>query len=308
MNKRHPTPLDADAAWEQIEAALWQEISQQEHSGRSGLAPSLSGQNQELSIIQDTLVAAPAAPPIGPATDHALSELAVETPDISRIERAFTWQRFRFSRPVLIAICALLIICIVGAFFVLLPAFRGAPSTHPMVLARGNAPASKTTSSPTLSPTPTLANVMGGGAPTTIFSFEDGGTDGWSATDADIQNSSAQSYDGHRSLQVQPHAGARNPFVFLSGSTILTLSSGQTITAYVYMSRQSTEVGAMLFVQDLHNSWYQSSVVKLAPGTWTSLTYIVPSTPVPLVKMGIQFYCWSSNVSPSLYLDSVSWG
>jgi len=177
--------------------------------------------------------------------------------------------------------------------------------------------------SPTPVPTPP-GQPQGGGTPTpgiggtySSFSFEDGGTDGWSSHSPQIsavQNSSSTGMGDTHSLQVTFSNMTSNdyPSVGVGRSSFSSYpSAGQTITLYVYLPASSPSIGAKIYLMDSQYHWFDGgSMTTLRPGTWNRLTYTLPgSFNGPLRQLGVQFHTTSSSpVNESVYIDSVSWG
>ena len=167
-------------------------------------------------------------------------------------------------------------------------------------------------------PTPTSS---GSSTPTTgsngkpLFSFEDGSTDGWSANGAQItavQNSSSLAQDGKRSLEVTLTnlSSSSYPYVSVSGANMESYpQAGQTLSASIYLPSNSVNLTAKLFMMDNNYQWHSSNGFSLTPGTWTHLTYTIPTgVSVPPRQLGIQFSTsMNTPVSTPVYVDAVGW-
>lgn len=148
-----------------------------------------------------------------------------------------------------------------------------------------------------------------------MFSFEDGGTDGWSGHSqgiANVQNSTDLAQDGSHALKMTLSNASSGDYPYVSvGSAHLPSPprNGQTITAYVYMASNSVSVRAKLFVMDNNFGWHTGAMVDLMPGTWTKLTYTVPQAiDGPVRQLGIQFNSPSANGAGSdVYIDAIGW-
>ncbi len=177
---------------------------------------------------------------------------------------------------------------------------RQPPPVHISIIAQPTSPANSTA-------------IVNGGTP--MFSFEDGGTDGWHGHGqgiVNIQNSTNVALDGKHALQVTLSNTSSNDFPYVSISESDLISSpqaGQTITAYVYLSTNSVSLSAKLFVMANDFQWYAGQVAPLVPGTWTPLTYILPSTmDGSPQQMGIQFNSTTgSSISSIVYIDAITW-
>ena len=147
------------------------------------------------------------------------------------------------------------------------------------------------------------------------FSFEDGGTDGWSGRSpaiSSVQNSTAFAVNGKHSLQVtltNVTTGAY-PYMAVDLSSQTTYPGpGQTVTAYVYLPTGSVPFTAKLFVVGSDYHWYSNDAVPLKPGIWNPLTYTLPASINGIPKqVGIQFDSSASgSASGVVYVDAVSW-
>ena len=196
------------------------------------------------------------------------------------------------------------------------------PTPTPTATATATAPTATVTPVPTqtqptaeptpIDPTPQPTIVLNNQL---AFSFEDGTTDGWRGHGSEltgVQNSSAVALDGSHSLQVTL-AGVKSadfPYVSVgrSGLTNYPLA-GQTITAYVYLPGNPISVTAKLFVMDNKYHWFSDIMIRLSPGEWNRLTYIVPSNvQVPIIRLGVQFSTLGDTaMSTDVYIDAVGW-
>ena len=181
---------------------------------------------------------------------------------------------------------------------------------------------------PTPQPTPTLPGGTGGTGGTPIptgpppssytsFTFEDGGTDGWSGHGDQafsVQNSTTVAKDGTHSLQVSLMNVAPGdfPFVSVGRSNLSTYPhAGQTITLYVYVpATAAVNVGAKIFVMDNQYHWFDpDAMTRLNPGSWNQLTFTLPSAVSgQLRQLGVQFNnLGTASLNANVFVDAVSW-
>jgi hypothetical protein len=149
------------------------------------------------------------------------------------------------------------------------------------------------------------------------FSFEDGGTDGWSGHGsqiASVQNSTTFGMGDAHSLQVTltDISNSDYPYVAVGGSNLTNYPQiGQTITAYIYLPANSIGFTAKLFVMDDSYHWfYNDGMTPLTPGQWNRLAFTLPSGISGQPRMlGIQFgTSANSPVNGNVYIDQVGWG
>ena len=145
-----------------------------------------------------------------------------------------------------------------------------------------------------------------------MMSFEDGATDGWNGHGVvAMQNSTTVALDGTHSLHVALHNSSSSDFPYIS-LDLLGLTSypkaGQTITAYIYSQSNAVTLNAKLFVVNNDYQWHADGAVTLAPGTWTRLTYHIPSSVTQPRQIVIQFNCTTGMGTPSdVYVDAIGW-
>ncbi len=165
---------------------------------------------------------------------------------------------------------------------------------------------------PTPTPDPT-STVALSGAP--VFSFEDGGTDGWSGHGqgiVQVQNTTAFALDGKHALQVTLSNTSSSDFPYVSVG-FANLSSyphaGQTLTAYIYLPGTSGSITTKIFVEDSTYHWFSNATVSLVPGVWNHLSYTLDSTiKGQPSQIGIQFNSTiGSTSSINVYIDAVGW-
>lgn len=183
-------------------------------------------------------------------------------------------------------------------------------SVYQQIIVQGQQPTSVT---PPVSvqdtPTPTPAAQTG----PSIYSFEDGGIDGWTAGGQGIsglQNSTGTAQDGTHALQATLSNASSSAYPYAS----VKLSNqypqgGQTVTAYVYVASNSISVNAKVFVVDSTHTWQSGNMITLTPGSWNRLTYTLPASfSGPARQLGIQFNTPSaSGISTTVYIDAVGW-
>ncbi len=165
---------------------------------------------------------------------------------------------------------------------------------------------------PTPTPDPTPSIVLNGSQ---VFSFEDGGTDGWTGQGiVKVQNSTAFALDGTHALQVTLSITSSSNFPYIAVNLANMPSyprAGQTLTAYVYLPASITKVSitAKLFIVDNNYHWFSKNTVQLSPGTWIPLTYLLPPTiNGQPAQLGIQFNSTISSTTISdMYIDAVGW-
>jgi len=160
----------------------------------------------------------------------------------------------------------------------------------------------------TQTPAPTLA--LAAPAATGVHvSFEDGGTDGWGGHGhVTSLGSGTVAHDGARSLEAVLHSTGPSdlPYVSVSVSGASAPASGQTVTAFVFVSGGSPSVQAKLFVQDTSFTWHMAALTGLGQGGWTELSLRVPSG-VKVNQLGVQFLCSPVNQNATVFVDSVGW-
>ncbi|QBD81881.1 hypothetical protein EPA93_40265 [Ktedonosporobacter rubrisoli] len=160
--------------------------------------------------------------------------------------------------------------------------------------------------------TPTAANEPGGPV---VFSFEDGGLSGWSGHSqgiSNVQNTTSVAKDGSHSLEASLSNTSSKNFPYLSiGSANLSNypKPGQTITAYVYLSSNSVNLQAKVFIVDGDYKWHSDRMVTLTAGTWNRLSYTVPqSFNGQPSQLGIQFNSTTSNgPGCNVFIDAIGW-
>ena len=175
-------------------------------------------------------------------------------------------------------------------------------------------------------PTTGTGNGNGNGTPTTgmtsspaqqysSFSFEDGYTDGWTGRGeiSQVQNTTSISQNGKHSLQVTltNMGNGDYPFVSVGRSNLATYpGAGQTVTMSLYLSANSPEIKAKIFVMDDLYHWYDAGdMTTLTPGVWNRLTFTLPAGVTgPLRQLGVQFNTSNADpVSGDVFLDSIGW-
>jgi hypothetical protein len=86
-------------------------------------------------------------------------------------------------------------------------------------------------------------------------------------------------------------------------------SSGQTITAYVYIPSGSSSVQANVFVEDIQSNQYATdydSLGSLTPGAWNHITYTVPAG-ITVEEYGVGIHPTESSSQVIAYIDNISW-
>ncbi len=148
------------------------------------------------------------------------------------------------------------------------------------------------------------------------FSFEDGGTDGWSGHGNQstlVQNSITVARDGKHALQISLANLGPGDFPYVSvGRSNLAVSpnASQVISMYVYLPANATNLDAKVFVMDSQYHWFSpDSWTLLQSGTWNHMTFTVPlAANGQLRQLGIQFNNPGTTViSTRLFIDAVSW-
>jgi len=146
-----------------------------------------------------------------------------------------------------------------------------------------------------------------------VYSFEDGTTDGWAAHGSgisNVQNATNLAYNSKHSLKATLANASNGDYPYLSVSPSNNApTSGQTITIFAYLATNSVTVNAKILIVDANNQWLTGDFTQLVPGTWTSLTYTVPSgLSGPISQIGVQFNNPSgSNISSDVYIDAIGW-
>jgi hypothetical protein len=151
-----------------------------------------------------------------------------------------------------------------------------------------------------------------------VASFEDGGLDGWAAGGgtgiAKVSNSTTKAYDGTHSLAVTLTKDTQTNWASVYIANPAWLKPGQTVTVHVQVpSGAPTGLQASVFVQAAGSpsSWNEGPATSLTPGTWTTLTYTVPTT-VSITSpdyMGVRFYPKSTTGTwtGTAYVDGISY-
>jgi mannanase-like protein len=178
-------------------------------------------------------------------------------------------------------------------------------------------------------PQPHPTNVTGSGngngnGPTTTtttaqqyssFTFEDGSTDGWAGRGevSQVQNTTAMAMSGKHSLQVTltNMGNGDYPFITVGRSNLATYpQAGQTVTVYLYLPANSSEIEAKIFVMDDLYHWYDpGEMTVLTAGTWNHLTFTLPAGVTgQLRQLGVQFNTSNANpVSGDVFVDDIGW-
>ena len=182
-----------------------------------------------------------------------------------------------------------------------LAALAGIPTPTPTTAPPTSTPAPGTPT-PLPTPVPTATN--------SIYSFEDGTTDGWTASGAPFSgdaNSAVRYYDGTHSLAITASAftNSQYPYVWVI-PPVARLLPGMTVTAQVW-APSGSNLAAQLFASDAQYTWHMEGYVTLSAGGWTTLTYTIPSgIPTPLYALGVQYLNNSGTpFSGSLYVDAI---
>ncbi len=165
------------------------------------------------------------------------------------------------------------------------------------------------TSTPVPTQTPTPTPTPGTGPQ---YSFEDGGTDGWTSVGhvTSLQNSTtASGLDGTHALQTTFYSTGSSDLPYVSVAPATGPHTGQTLVAYVYLpsGTSASTTQAKLYVQDSAGHWYQDELATLVKGNWNYLSYTLPTFSGNAQRIGIQFYEAPNNTSTTIYIDSVSW-
>ncbi len=173
-------------------------------------------------------------------------------------------------------------------------------------------------------PTNVTGSGNGNGTPTTTttpgqqyssFSFEDGSIDGWAGRGevSQVQNTTAMAMSGKHSLQVTltNMGNGDYPFITVGRSNLATYpKAGQTVTVYLYLPANSSEIEAKIFVMDDLYHWYDAGeMTVLTAGTWNRLTFTLPAGVTgQLRQLGAQFNTSNANpVSGDVFVDDIGW-
>lgn len=171
-------------------------------------------------------------------------------------------------------------------------------------------------------PTPTqgIGGKLPPGGPITlnykpVYSFEDGNITEWDSHSRQItgvQASKNIALDGKYSLQVSLRGldGGSYPYLSLGRSGMTGYPrAGQTISMYVYVPGNTSNLTAKVFILDSNYRWFSTNMTRLTPGTWKQITYTLPSNVSgPLYQLGIQFGTLSNtSVSSDVYIDAIGW-
>lgn len=180
---------------------------------------------------------------------------------------------------------------------------QGAPPTATQQTTSTASPA------PSSSPSPTPRT-----GPTALaFSFEDGGTDGWSGHGRGITriwNSTALATDGKHSLAIDfRHVTAGEyPYVAAKVHPIIASTSG-TLEISVYMPQGVGKVLLRPFVMDEGYSWLGEGRYRTLVRGWNHITVELPSGMKGGVRqIGVQFTAApGTSITGTVYLDDVRW-
>ncbi len=189
-------------------------------------------------------------------------------------------------------------------------------------------PTSTSTATPMPSRTPNATQTPQPPQPTptpsppasTFYSFEDGGTDGWtldypgSSSDS-LQNSTNVASDGSHSLKtviknVNPDKHVLVVLNTWSSSSAPPMpGAGKTISAMVYVPANSPDATGSIVVEDTATNQFSQPHQTLQKGQWNRLSYTVPSDiSGPIIEYGIGIsFPNSSSQNLTAYIDGVSW-
>jgi hypothetical protein len=136
------------------------------------------------------------------------------------------------------------------------------------------------------------------------YNWDDGTVQGWSVDweGEDPASSPVVARSGGRSLAL-PVEGREYPG-FRSPTRPAGLAAGSVVTFHLYTPRNARPLQVMPYVSDNAYVEHFGSWSRLTPGSWTTLTWRVPSVP-SLHHLGLEFDSrgWAGKV----YLDDVSW-
>lgn len=136
-------------------------------------------------------------------------------------------------------------------------------------------------------------------------------TDGWqargAATSAVWNNSHRFAGQGALEVQVTGLSQTQKAFVYVTVPP--SARPGSTITAHLYVPSGTPPLLATLYALDGSWAWSSGGFPSVNPGTWTALTYSIPTTlKGPIREMGVMLV-GVSGVPPYtgvLFVDSVN--
>jgi hypothetical protein len=151
--------------------------------------------------------------------------------------------------------------------------------------------------------------------PVVNFSFEDRGVDGWEEDNGSyLYTSTAVAHSGQRSLALALKDTSANdyPIVYINtwDAHAQMPSSGQTISAYVYIDSGSVAIQGNVFVEDTHSQQHfvpYDNLGTLTSGAWNYLSYTVPDG-ISVEEYGIGLHSEGSISNATIYFDDISWG
>lgn len=142
------------------------------------------------------------------------------------------------------------------------------------------------------------------------YSFEYD-TDGWqargAATSAVWNNSHRFAGQGALEVQLTGLTQTQKGFVYITVPP--SAKPGSTITAHLYVPSGTPPLVATLYALDGSWAWSSGGFPSVNPGTWTALTYSIPTTlKGPIREMGVMIVGVSGNppYTGVLFVDSVN--
>lgn len=190
-------------------------------------------------------------------------------------------------------------------------------SPQPTVTSEGPQPAAGSTpATPAVPAAPAPPRGHGRGdnqsVPVTLaFSYEDGGTDGWSAhgTGLAVANSTVRAMDGSHSLQVSLTEVTATGAPFVTASTQAPATPGQALSFYIYVPQGTGTVFVRPFTRDQTQRLVGArNFIPLVPG-WNHVMHALPGALVgQTIQIGVQFAAApGTTVSGNVYIDTVGW-
>jgi hypothetical protein len=146
-----------------------------------------------------------------------------------------------------------------------------------------------------------------------LFSFEDGGLDGWSAFGNGITqpvNTTQQAFSGTHALALTLDNASENdlPYITVGVDNLPAVpKAGQMLTAYIYVANKEALVTAKIFVGDITHAWHFAGSTTLTPGQWNKVWYALPMNfSAPVNQIGIQFSTLRPGMSSEVYVDAIT--
>ncbi len=142
-------------------------------------------------------------------------------------------------------------------------------------------------------------------AATSGFDFEDGTTQGWGVSygPGSAANSTAEGFKSVHSLALAMSGAPGNPG-FSSNGQVSGIAAGTQITYHLY-EPTGAQFDVVPYVVDGSGAYKFMSTSSPVPGSWTTITFTVPSLSGGLGSLGIQVPN-GAGAKGTIYLDAVT--